>query len=243
MYAALVGIPAAFGALGGTAWQQRLPVRTLSYMVEASRFRIQEAAAAVAGAGVSEKDSRLIAPFDGVISAKLADPGTLASPGTPILKIESSDAFHVDMILPETYLQSIALSQTVSVSIPAAGGKPFNGTIRAIFPAADAASRSFTVQVAIPFHPAIRSGMFSRIRLDQGNQEKLLVPVSALIHQGQLTGIFILDADQIARFRILRTGRTSGTMIEALSGIRTGDRFVVIPPPDLTDGLRVEVSS
>ena len=141
-------------------------------MVEASRFRIQQAEAAVAGAGVSEKDSRLIAPFDGVISAKLADPGSLASPGTPILKIESTDVFRVDMIVPESFIQSIALSQTVSVSIPSAGGKPFEGTIRAISPAADAASRSFMVQVAIPFHPAIHSGMFSRVTLDRGNQEK-----------------------------------------------------------------------
>ena len=125
----------------------------------------------------------------------------------------------------------------------AAGGKAFEGTIRAIFPAADAASRSFTAQVALAFDPAIRSGMFSRVILDRGTLETMLIPATALIHQGQLTGIFLLDADQIARFRILRTGRTSGVMVEALSGIRPGDRFVVMPPPDMVDGLRVEVPS
>ncbi len=197
----------------------------------------------MAGAGVNEKDSRLFAPFDGVVSAKLVDTGSLAAPGTPLLKLESTDVFRVDMIVPETYLQSITLSQTVSVSIPSAGSKAFEGTVRAIYPAADAASRSFTVQVAIPFHPSIHSGMFSRVTLDRGNQEKLLIPASALIHQGQLTGIFLLDSDRIARFRILRTGRTFGTMVEALSGIRPGDRFVVVPPPDMVDGLRVEVPS
>ncbi len=212
-------------------------------MVEASRFRIQQAEAAVAGAGVNEKDSRLIAPFDGVISAKLADSGSLASPGTPILKLESTDVFRVDIIIPESFIQSIALSQPVSVSIPSAGSRVFEGTVRAISPAADASSRSFMVQVALPFDPTIRSGMFSRVTLARGNQEKLLIPASALIHQGQLTGIFLLDADWIARFRILRTGRTSGAMVEALSGIRPGDRYVVVPPPDMVDGLRVEVPS
>ena len=212
-------------------------------MVEAARFRTQQAEAAVAGADVSEKDSRILAPFDGAISAKLVDPGSLASPGTPLLKIESTDVFHVDIIVPESFIQFIALSQAVSVSIPSAGSKAFEGTVQAISPAADAASRSFMVQVAVPFQQAIHSGMFSRVTLTQGNQEKLLIPASALIHQGQLTGIFLLDADQIARFRILRTGRTSGAMIEALSGIRPGDRFVVIPPPDMVDGLRVEVPS
>ena len=212
-------------------------------MVEASRFRTQQAVAAVAGADVSDKDSRLLAPFDGAISAKLADPGSLASPGTPLLKLESTDVFRVDIIVPESFIRSIALSQTVSVSIPSAGSTAFEGTVQAISPAADAASRSFMVQVAIPFHPAIHSGMFSRVTLSRGNQEKLLIPASALIRQGQLTGIFLLDSDRIARFRILRTGRTSGAMVEALSGIRPGDRFVVIPPPDLVDGLRVEVPS
>ncbi len=212
-------------------------------MVEASRFRIQQAEAAVAGAGVNEKDSRLIAPFDGVISAKLADSGSLASPGTPILKLESTDVFRVDIIIPESFIQSIALSQPVSVSIPSSGSRVFEGTVRAISPAADASSRSFMVQVALPFDPTIRSGMFSRVTLARGNQKKLLIPASAVIHQGQLTGIFLLDADWIARFRILRTGRTSGAMVEALSGILPGDRFVVVPPPDMVDGLRVEVPS
>ena len=212
-------------------------------MVEAARFRVQQAEAAVAGAGVSENDARLIAPFNGVISAKLVDPGSLAAPGTPLLKIESSDAFRVDMMVPESFIQSIALSQTVSVSIPSAGTKAFEGTILAIFPAADAPSRSFTVQVALPFDPTIRSGMFSRVILDRGNLEKMLIPTSAIIHQGQLTGIFLLDADQIARFRLLRTGRTSGALIEVLSGLLSGDHFVVVPPPDMVDGLRVEVSS
>jgi RND family efflux transporter MFP subunit len=212
-------------------------------MVEASRFRIQQAEAAVAGAGVGEKDSKLFAPFDGVISAKLVDPGSLAAPGSPLVKLETTDVFRVDIIVPESFIQSIALSQTVSVSIPSAGNRFFEGTVRAISPAADAASRSFMVQVAVPFHPTIHSGMFSRVTLARGNQEKILIPISALIHQGQLTGIFLLDADQIARFRILRTGRASEAMVEALSGIRPGDRFVVVPPPDMVDGLRVEVPS
>ena len=210
-------------------------------MVEAARFRIQQAEAAVAGASVSEKDARLFAPFDGVISAKLADPGSLASPGAPLLKIESADAFRVDMVVPESYLQFITMNQIVSVSIPAARDLAVEGAVHAIYPAADASSRSFTVQVAIASHPAIHSGMFSRVTLCQGHQQKLLIPTRALLQQGQLTGIFLLDSDHIARFRILRTGRTSGDMVEALSGIRPGDRFVVMPPPNLIDGLRVEV--
>jgi RND family efflux transporter MFP subunit len=210
-------------------------------MVEAARYRIQQAEAAVAAAGVSEKDSRLAAPFDGVISARLVDPGSLAAPGAPLLKIQSTAGFRVDMLVPEAIIRSIAQNQAVSVSIPAAGNLAVPGTVQAIYPAADAASRSFTVQVAIGSYPAVHAGMFSRVTLSQGSRNQLLIPAGALIYQGQLTGIFLLDPDSIARFRILRTGQTSGDTVEVLSGIRPGDRYVAVPPPNLVDGLRLEV--
>ncbi len=211
-------------------------------MVDAARFRVQQAEAAVAAAGVSENDAKLVAPFDGVISARLVDPGSLAAPGAPLLKIQSTDVFRVDMVVPESMLQYIVQNQTVSVAVPAAG-RTIPGTVYAIFPAADASSRSFTVQVAIAAHPAVHAGMFSRVTIPGGQQNQLMIPSSAVLHQGQLTGIFLLDGDHIARFRLLRTGRTSGNSIEVLSGLRSGDRYVVEPPPNLVDGLRVEVSS
>ena len=212
-------------------------------MVEAARFRVQQAEASVAAAGVSENDARLVAPFDGVISARLVDPGSLAAPGAPLLKIQSMDVFRVDMTVPENILQYITLNQTVSVSIPAAGHLIVPGTVHAIFPAADASSRSFMVQVAIAAHPAVHAGMFSRVTFTGGQQSQLMIPSSAVLHQGQLTGIFLLDGDHIARFRLLRTGRISENRIEVLSGLRPGDRYVVEPPPNLIDGLRVEMSS
>jgi hypothetical protein len=97
--------------------------------------------------------------------------------------------------------------------------------------------------VAIAAHPAVHAGMFSRVTIPGGQQNQLMIPSSAVLHQGQLTGIFLLDGDHIARFRLLRTGRTSGNSIEVLSGLRSGDLYVVEPPPNLVDGLRVEVSS
>lgn len=212
-------------------------------MVEAARFRVQQAEAAVAAAGVTEKDSRIAAPFDGVISARLVDPGSLAAPGAPLLKIQSTGAFRVDMTVPESMLQYISLKQSVSVSVPAAGHLTVPGTVHAIFPEADASSRSFTVQVAIAVHSAVHAGMFSRVIFSGGEQNQIMIPFSAILHQGQLTGVFRVDADHIARFRLIRTGRASGNSIEVLSGLRSGDRYVVEPPPNLVDGLRVEVSS
>ena len=68
----------------------------------------------------------------------------------------------------------------------------------------------------------------------------MLIPVSALVPQGQLTGIFIVDDNQIARFRLIRTGRRFDDTVEIITGLDDGQRFVVKPPPTLVDGARVE---
>jgi hypothetical protein len=68
----------------------------------------------------------------------------------------------------------------------------------------------------------------------------MLIPVFAVVPQGQLTGIFIVDDNQIARFRLIRTGRRFGDSVEIITGLDNGQRFVVKPPPTLTDGARVE---
>jgi len=61
--------------------------------------------------------------------------------------------------------------------------------------------------------------------------------------QGQLTGVYLLDSDQIARFRLIRTGRQFGDSVEVISGLQEGNRYVVNPPPTLVDGAQVEVAS
>lgn len=211
-------------------------------MADASRSRIRQAQAAVAGASVSEKDSRILAPYDGVIIAKMADPGSLAAPGAPMLKMDGAGSLRADTIVPENMIQSIAPGQSMTVAIPAAGAV-VTGSVQAIIPAADPASRTFTVQIGIPKQPELHPGMFCRVTISQGSRGKYLIPQTAILHQGQLTGIFLIDSDQRARFRLLRTGASFGNKVEILSGIHTGERYVVQPPPNLTDGDRVEVPS
>lgn len=211
-------------------------------MVEASRSRIRQAEAAVSGAAVSENDARITAPYDGVIVAKMVEPGSLAAPGAPLLKIDNVQSLRADAMIPENILQSVSSGQVLTVTIPAAN-MVVTGHVQTIAPAADPSSRTFTVKIEIPRQPAIHPGMFCRISLPLGIQDKYLIPRSAILHQGQLTGIFMLDADQHARFRLLRTGASFGDMIEVLSGIAAGDRYVVKPPPTMMDGVKVEVSS
>ncbi len=212
-------------------------------MIEAARQRIQQAQAAVNAARVSQKDARILAPYDGIITAKMVEVGDLAAPGTPFLTIEKSGSFQVDVIIPENYIHVIRQEQKLGVLIPVLQSSSIEGIVKTIVPGADPQSRSFMVKVRLPVDRDVQSGMFARIRVPLGEERMLLVPASAVVVQGQLTGLFILDDSRIARFRLIRTGRKIGDSIEVISGLKTGSRFVVSPPPALKDGDRIEGAS
>jgi multidrug efflux pump subunit AcrA (membrane-fusion protein) len=96
-------------------------------MVAAAQSRIRQAQAAVKAATVVRKDARLVAPFDGRVTAKLADAGALAAPGTPLLTLEREGGYRIDLVVPEAYIQSIRTGQPVEVRIPASDDRPSPG--------------------------------------------------------------------------------------------------------------------
>ncbi|MCB2169004.1 MAG: efflux RND transporter periplasmic adaptor subunit [Deltaproteobacteria bacterium] len=209
-------------------------------MVAAAQSRIRQAQAAVKAATVVRKDARLVAPFDGRVTAKLADAGALAAPGTPLLTLEREGGYRIDLVVPEAYIQSIRAGQAVEVRIPASDEPPIAGTIDVIVPSADQGSRTFLVQVRVADAESLHSGMFARVPLAIGEQQAMRIPESAVIRQGQLTGVFIVDAQNTARFRLIRTGRPYGDQVEVISGVKDGTRLVAAPPVQLTNGSAVE---
>ncbi len=209
-------------------------------MVAAAQFRINQAQAAVDAAAVARKDARILAPFDGKVTAKLADAGALAAPGTPLLTLEREGGYRVDLVVPEAYIQSVRTGQAVDVRIPAVGELSIAGTVDVIVPSADQGSRTFVVQVGVSNTESLRSGMFARVSLGIGEQQTLRIPESAIVRRGQLTGVFIVDEKGTARFRLIRIGREYGDQVDVISGIKDGTRLVTAPSPELTNGSAVE---
>jgi len=216
-------------------------VKRAEAMVETATARIHQAEAGLASASVTRRDAVITAPGDGVITSKLVDEGDLASPGMPLLSMDTTDGYRVDAILPENYFQEVKPGQSVRVTVPAIREEALPGTIRTIVPAADQHSRSFLIKVTLPQDLAVKSGMFARVEVPLGRTSKMLIPPRAVIHQGQLTALFVLKDQDIARFRLIRLGRTSPEGVEVLSGLETGERFAVELVPQLRDGVRVEV--
>jgi multidrug efflux pump subunit AcrA (membrane-fusion protein) len=210
-------------------------------MVETATARIHQAQAGLASASVTRRDALITAPNDGVITSKLVDEGDLASPGMPLLSMDTTYGYRVDTILPENYFQEVKPGQSVRVTVPAFREEPVPGTIRTVVPAADQRTRSFLVKVTLPQDLPVKSGMFARVEIPLGRTAKMLIPSTAVIRQGQLTALFVVKDQDIARFRLIRLGKTSQEGVEVLSGLETGERFVARPDPKLRDGARVEV--
>ena len=210
-------------------------------MAEAARDRVQQAEAGLESAATNLKEATIRAPYQGKITAKMVDVGDMASPGTPLLSMEREGVFCVSLVVPEIHIRAVALGDKVNVTIPSMDNLTVQGTVGRIDPDADPQSRSFVVKVALPEGHAFRSGVFARVALPVGESGMLLVPKTALVQRGQLTGFYLLDEENIARFRLLRVGREAGEHVEVISGLRNGDRYLTQPPPDMADGARVEV--
>lgn len=223
--------------------QAEASVRQADAMVDTVRQKIQQAEAAVAAAEVSKKDARILAPFDGIVTAKMIEVGDMAVPGTPLLTLEKKGGIRVDVNVPENYIDAVNPEQKLTVTIPAMQNRSMEGVVKTIMPAADPQSRSFIVKLFLPAGSDVPSGMYARVAIPMGESRMLLIPASAVVTQGQLTGIYIVDTGGTARFRLVRTGRVFGDSVEIVSGLADGSRYVVAPPPTLVDGSRVEVDS
>jgi len=220
--------------------QAQASLKQVEQMLAAARYRVQQAAAAVSAAGVASDDAAILAPYDGIVTAKLSEVGDLATAGTPFFTLESMGGYRVDVVLPEAYFSAVRLNQSVMIRIPSLGDQPLQGSVETIVPVADQRSRSFLVKIRLPVDGAAKSGMFARVVIRTGEERIMLIPASAVVPQGQLTGIFIVDDNQIARFRLIRAGRRFDDAVEIITGLNEGQRFVLSPPPALVDGAHVE---
>jgi RND family efflux transporter MFP subunit len=199
-----------------------------------------QAKAALAEAHVSFSHTRILAPFDGVITEKKADPGTLASPGLPILTIECMGHFRLDATVNENDLRYVRRGQKVPVFVEALATSGLQGRIAQIVPAADPDSRSFLVKIELPADSRLRSGLFGRAQFSRGQRSSLLIPETALVQRGQLQGVYVLDVNQTANLRYVTLGRTAGPKVEVLAGLQEGERLVAKPGELDLNGKRIE---
>jgi len=200
-----------------------------------------QANAALGRARTSLGYTRIRAPFAGAVTEKKADAGTLASSGMPIFTIEDTRSYRLETQVDESDIRLVHVGQAAPVTIDALGNIPLSGKVVQIVPAADPASRSFLVKVELPSDARLRSGLFGRAHFARGERPAILIPQTSVAERGQLQGVYVLDANQIAGLRYVTLGTSIGEKVEVLSGLQDGDKIVAAPGDRELGGKRIAV--
>jgi RND family efflux transporter MFP subunit len=184
--------------------------------------------------------SKIVAPFEGVVTRKLADVGDLAAPGKPIVEMEDPAALRFEAGVPEALIGRLKIGDQVPVRLSSLTSD-LQGTVAEIAPVADPASRTYLVKLDLPATEGLRSGQFGRAIVPTAKTESVWIPAPALITRGQMEIVFVA-ANQHAQLRLVRTGKRSANEVELLAGITAGENVVVEGAEQLKDGQPIIVN-
>ena len=205
----------------------------------AAQAQLQQARAAgsQARAGLTEAQtflsySEVRSPIAGVVTARMIDPGAQAAPGMPLLTVEDDSRYRVETTVDEDLASRVHVGDVVNVEdkIPA---RVTNVA------AVDPGTRSALVKLDLPPASGLRSGAFVRVAFPIGTRNGITVPAAAVAHRGQLTSVFVVDKDGVARMRLVTLGEPQGDRVEVLSGIDAGETIVPALSNEVRDGVKV----
>jgi len=204
---------------------------------DAAQAQLQQALArrTQARAGASEADTflsyaRVRSPIDGIVTARMIDPGAQAAPGMALVTIEDDAHYRVETSVDEEL--HVHTGDVVTINGIAA-------RVTNVVPALDPTTRTAIVKIDLPPHAALRSGTFVRVAFTTGSRSGLTVPRTSIVRHGDLASVFVVGADGIARMRLVTLGDAQGDRVEVLSGVDAGEKIVGRITDEVRDGVRV----
>jgi RND family efflux transporter MFP subunit len=189
------------------------------------------------------------APFAGIITQKLADAGSMANPGMPVLTLEQSGNLQVTASIPENQIASVKLGDAVNMSIESAN-KTITGKVIQVNPSSQFTGGQYIVKISVPAAEAkqLYAGMYVHLRIPAKGTTaatkesgKILVPTKAIITRDQLTGLYTISSQNTALLRWVRLGTTSGDQVEVLSGLAANETFILSAEGRLYNGAPVTI--
>jgi RND family efflux transporter MFP subunit len=216
--------------------------------LEAVRAQTDAARAQESGARTMLGYTHLVAPFAGVVTARMADPGTMAAPGVPLLQVDQATALQLQATVDESVIGVIHKGMKVQVAIDGGAstsgtGTNLVGTVAEIVPAADPSSHSFLVKIDLPSSSQARAGMYGTAEFANGARQAILIPRSAVVARGSLNCVYVLDSQGIAQLHYATLGGAQGSFVEVLSGVSAGEKLVDVPADRDLAGKRIETST
>jgi RND family efflux transporter MFP subunit len=201
---------------------------------------VSRAAQAKAGLGTAQGQMRyatVTSPINGVVTQKLANEGDIAAPGHPVLMLENPAHLQVQTAVAEGLYKGIRLGQDVMVEIDGQD-KPVSAKVARLSPAADPMTHTYPIKLDIAA-PGLKSGAFARVLFPTGKRSVLAVPAAAVLERAGITGVFVVDAQGAAQYRMVRVGKAAGGLVEVLSGLNAGERVVTGNAQAVNNGDKV----
>lgn len=190
------------------------------------------------------------APFDGVITVRNVDPGSLISAGstqgtTELFRLAQVDILRIFVYVPQTYAADVHVSQDADVTLAELPGRIFRGTVTRTAGAIDATSRTLLTEVQVPNRDgALLSGAYVTVHFKiERTNPPLLIPGTALLVGAQGLRVAVVQPDGTLHYQAVEIGRDYGSQVEVLNGLTPSDVIASNLPGGLVDGSKVKAAS
>jgi RND family efflux transporter MFP subunit len=197
---------------------------------------------------VLEQYKRLVAPFDGLVTARTTDIGALinagAGGGPPLFVVSETSKLRVYVNVPQSYVPNIPVGTKAHISVPEYPERTFPATVEASAQAVDIASGTTRMQLVVDnSHGELMTGDFTNVSFDLAHPEIALnVPASALIFNQSGLHVATVGSDGRIILKQVTISRDLGNEVEIGSGIAADDRVVANPPDGIATGDRVRIA-
>jgi RND family efflux transporter MFP subunit len=178
--------------------------------------------------------SRIVAPFDGVVTWRYADTGALVQAGTsnsnglPVVKLAQVSLLRLRIPVPEDLGDRVHEGSEAAITVQATK-QQFNGKVTRLTDSFDRSTRTMQVEIDVPnTNGRLAPGMYADVVLKTDeHRDALAIPVEALSRSGDQSSVLVLDSQNRVQVRSVRTGVESANLVEVVSGVNVGDRVIV----------------
>ena len=194
-----------------------------------------------------ENYKRIIAPFDGLVTARTTDVGALinAGGGGPALFVVSDTTqLRAYVNVPQNYVPSVKIGTKAQITVPEYPGRTFTATVEASAQSVDMASGTTRMQLGVDNATGeLMTGAFANVRLELPNPEAAIhVPASALIFDQSGVRVATVGPDDRVVLKPITIARDLGREVEIATGLSAGDRVIESPPDGIATGDQVRIA-
>lgn len=199
--------------------------------VAESQFKAAQAARAGAGAGaqqarLAQSFTQITAPFDGYVLETLAQAGDLAVPGKPVATVYAPQPLRVVVQVPASMAQTARTAKSIELQVSGSGDAAqwVAPASQQGVTAADPVSQTLTWKMDVPAGVAAQMmpGQQTRVRFVGGAAQRMVVPQTAVLRRGELTGVYVAT-DKGFVLKAVRLGAAHGDSVEVVAGLKAGD--------------------